>query len=197
MAPGQFPHQIVIDLFDGQLHQQPTGPPKANYVESFRLVVDYDFNLDVGLIVFRPAAAPGPSRVVPSYWQPRSQPLPMKMLTVGCSRGKDATAWHTRIMNPRMKGFLQGKPTYEAIQCEFGAQQGRSGGGLFTTDGLYRGLCNFAEPQGNHGPPTPVSIYALLARPNNLSDLYAPVAGGSGAGVDGRDSLPRRVRGPA
>ncbi len=40
------------------------------------------------------------------------------MLTVGCSEGNDATAWHTRIMNPGMKGFLQGQPAYEAIECE-------------------------------------------------------------------------------
>jgi thiol-disulfide isomerase/thioredoxin len=196
VAPGQFPHQIVIDLFDGQLHQQPTGPPKANYVESFPgRAVDYDFNLDVGLIVFRPGRQLPASRVVPSYWQPRSEPLPMKMLTVGCSEGKDATAWHTRIMNPRLKGFLQGQPSYEAIECENAPKQGRSGGGLFTTDGHIAGVCNFAEPQGNHGLyATPRSIYSLLDR-NNLAALYAPVAGGSGTLVaDGRKPSGSRPR---
>ncbi len=53
-------------------------------------------------------------------------------------------------------------------------KQGRSGGGLFTTDGYITGVCNFAEPQGNHGLyATPRSIYALLDR-NKLSALYAP-----------------------
>ena len=174
--------------------RSPTGPPKADYVESFPgRAVDYDFNLDVGLIVFRPGRQLPASRVVPAYWQPRSEPLPMKMLTVGCSEGKDATAWHTRIMNPRMKGFLQGQPSYEAIECENAPKQGRSGGGLFTTDGYIAGVCNFAEPQGNHGLyATPRSIYALLDR-NNLAALYAPVTGGSGTLVaDGR-----RPSGPA
>jgi hypothetical protein len=103
----------------------------------------------------------------------------MLMLTVGCSEGGDATAWHTRVVNPRMKGFLQGQPDYEAIECEFAPKQGRSGGGLFTTDGYIAGVCNFAEPQGNHGLyATPRSIYAMLDR-NRLSALYAPAASGS------------------
>ncbi len=196
VPPAQFPRQIVIDLFDGQLHKQSSGPPKVNYVESFPgRAIDYDFTRDVGLIRFRPGRQIPASRVVPAHWQPKSAPLPMKMLTVGCSEGNDATAWHTRIMNPRMKGFLQGKPAYEAIECEFAPKQGRSGGGLFTTDGYIAGVCNFAEPQGNHGLyATPGSIYALLDR-NRLSELYTPVVRGSGTMVaDNRDPSATRPR---
>ena len=66
-------------------------------------------------------------------------------------------------------------------------KQGRSGGGLFTTDGYIAGVCNFAEPRGNHGLyATPRSIYSLLDR-NNLMALYAPVRGGSGALLASRD----------
>ena len=194
--PEEFPRQIVLDLFDGQMHPQNGGPPKANYVESFPgRAVDYDFNLDVGLIVFRPGRQLPSSRVVPKHWQPRSEPLPMKMLTVGCSEGNDPTPWHTRIMNPRMKGFLQGQPSYEAMECEKAPKQGRSGGGLFTTDGYIAGVCNFAEPTGNHGLyATPRSIYALLDR-NDLAVLYAPVTGGSGTMVaDGRKPTGPRDR---
>ena len=180
-APGQFPLPITIELFDGKLHQQPSGPPKARCVAAFPgKALDYDFNLDVGLIVFRPGRKLPSSRVVPTYWQPQSKPLPMKMLTVGCSEGDDATAWYTRVMNPRLKGFLQGQPSYEAIECEHAPKQGRSGGGLFTTNGYIAGVCNFAEPQGDHGLyATPRSIYSILDR-NNLSALYAPVSAGTG-----------------
>ena len=102
----------------------------------------------------------------------------MKMLTVGCSEGQDATAWHTVIINPQMRG-LAGNPTYQAIECMIAPKQGRSGGGLFTTDGYVAGVCNFAEPRGNHGLyATPRSIYSLLDR-NNLMALYAPVRSGS------------------
>ena len=192
----QFPRQIVIDLFDGKLHQQSSGPPKVEYVESFQgRAIDYDFMLDVGLIRFRPGRQLPASRVVPAHWQPKSAPLPMKMLTVGCSEGNDATAWHTRIMNPRMRGFLQGKPAYEAIECEFAPKQGRSGGGLFTTDGYIAGVCNFAEPQGNHGLyATPRSIYALLDR-NRMSELYSPVvSGGDTLLAENRQAAPSRPR---
>ncbi len=172
-----------------------------NYVESFQAkAIDYDFIRDVGLIRFRAGRQLPASRVVPAHWQPVSAPRPMKMLTVGCSEGRDATAWHTRIMNPRLKGFLQGKPAYEAIECEFAPKQGRSGGGLFTTDGYIAGVCNFAEPQGDHGLyATPRSIYAILDR-NNLSALYAPVVRDGGPGntlmADSRDAGPARARAP-
>ena len=46
------------------------------------------------------------------------------MLTVGCSEGNDATAWHTRIMNPRMQDSSRASPTYEAIECEFAPSRG-------------------------------------------------------------------------
>ena len=84
------------------------------------------------------------------------------------------------IVNPQMRG-LSGNTNYQAIECMIAPKQGRSGGGLFTTDGYIAGVCNFAEPRGNHGLyATPRSIYSLLDR-NKLMALYAPVSGGSGA----------------
>jgi hypothetical protein len=110
----------------------------------------------------------------------------MLMLAVGCPEGQDATAWHTIILNPRMQG-LAGNRIYEAIECKTAPKQGRSGGGLFTTDGYLAGVCNFAEPRGDHGLyAAPRSLYSLLDR-NKLMALYAPVPRGSGTLVaDGR-----------
>ena len=76
----------------------------------------------------------------------------MQVLTVGCSEGHDATAWHTEITKPRIQNFLPGNPTYEAIECDVAPKQGRSGGGLFTDDGYIAGICNFAEPPGQSRP---------------------------------------------
>ena len=96
----------------------------------------------------------------------------MEMLSLGCSEGRDATAWNTVITNPRVRG-LAGNAEYEAIECRTAPKQGRTGGGLFTTDGYLAGVCNFAEPKGNHGLyATPESIYRLLDR-NNLTFVYA------------------------
>ena len=98
---------------------------------------------------------------------------------MGCSEGKDATAWHTIVKRPRIQNFLSGNPNYEAIECDVAPKEGRSGGGLYTMDGYVAGVCNFAEPQGNHGLyATPRSIYSLLNR-NHLAALYAPVKSGS------------------
>ena len=166
----------MIDLFDGNL--TGTKPAKVHFVEQVEgWAVDYDFKRDVGLIRIKPGRRLPACRVVPAHWQPQSR---MQVLTVGCSEGHDATAWHTIITKARIQNFLQGNPTYEAIECDVAPKQGRSGGGLFTDDGYLAGVCNFAEPQGNHGLyATPRSIYKLLDR-NDLMALYAPVSRGSG-----------------
>lgn len=99
--------------------------------------------------------------------------MSMKMLTLGCSEGNNATTWYTRILNPRMQG-LAGNPAYEAIVCRNAPKQGRAGGGLFTIDGYLAGICNYAEPESNQGLyATPRSIHDLLDR-NGLAFLYAP-----------------------
>jgi thiol-disulfide isomerase/thioredoxin len=180
-SPREFPRKIVVDLFDGKL--RGTNPAQVNFLESVAgEAVDYDFDRDVGLIRIRPGRKLPASRVVPAHWEPKNKPLPMKMLTMGCSEGHDATAWYTKILNPRMQG-LAGNQVYEAIECWNAPMQGRSGGGLFTTDFYIAGVCNFAEPRGNHGLyATPRSIYHILDR-NNLMALYAPINRGSDSGV--------------
>jgi thiol-disulfide isomerase/thioredoxin len=185
-APEKFPRKIMVDLFDGKLHGEK--PAQVHFVESVEgQAVDYDFARDVGLIRVRPGRRLAAARVVPAHWEPRSR---MSMLTVGCSEGQDATAWHTVIVNPQMRG-LSGNSSYQAIECLIAPKQGRSGGGLFTTDGYIAGVCNFAEPRGDHGLyATPRSIYSLLDR-NNLMALYAPVSGGSGTLLASRDERSR------
>lgn len=168
--PSRFRRRITIDLFDGSL-----GGPKNNQVhytqETFAgEAVDYDFSRDVGLIRIRPGRRLPAARVVPPYWKPAPR---MGMVTVGCSEGHDATAWNTVIVNPAFRG-LAGQDSYEAIECMIAPKQGRSGGGLFTSDGYVAGVCDFAEPRGNHGLyAAPKSIYHILDR-NKLMALYLP-----------------------
>jgi thiol-disulfide isomerase/thioredoxin len=191
VAPADFPRRIMVDLFDGNL--QGTKPAKVHFVEAVQgWAVDYDFKRDVGLIRIRPKRRLPACRVVPAYWEPQSR---MRVLTVGCSEGHDATAWFTVINRPRIQNFLSGNSTYEAIECEVAPKQGRSGGGLFTTDGYIAGVCNFAEPQGNHGLyATPRSIYSLLDR-NKLVALYAPVSNGSSRLIADRGPAQRSRKG--
>jgi thiol-disulfide isomerase/thioredoxin len=191
--PAQFPRRIMIDLFDGNL--QGKDPARVHFLESVAgTAVDYDFTRDVGLIRIRPGRRLPASRVVPAHWEPQAR---MKVLTVGCPEGSDATVWYTVIKRPRILNFLSGNPTYEAVECDVAPKRGRSGGGLFTTDGYIAGVCNFAEPQGDHGLyATPRSIYSLLDR-NNLMALYAPATRGSGDLVaDARPGAPLRRKAP-
>lgn len=187
-TPSRFPRKITIDLFDGVL-----GGPKNNQVHySNESVVgealDYDFTRDVGLIRIRPGRRLAFARVVPPHWTPKAGMI--GLYTVGCSEGHDATTWKTRIVNPAFHG-LAGKPSYEAIECVIAPRQGRSGGGLFTEDGYVVGVCDFAEPTGNHGLyASPRSIYHLLNR-NNLVALYDSRRGRGDALVAAR--TPRRV----
>lgn len=171
VPPSRFHRKISVDLFDGQLSGQ--HPRTVHHLETVEgKAIDYDFALDVGLIRIRPGRRLPASRVVPPNWQPKAGMV--GMTTVGCSEGRDATAWSTVILNPRFRGLV-GNSSYEAIECLHAPKQGRSGGGLYTSDGYLAGVCDFAEPKGNHGLyATPRSIYQLLDR-NNLMALYTPV----------------------
>jgi thiol-disulfide isomerase/thioredoxin len=167
--PARFPRAITVDLFDGVLRGQQVHYANETYPGK---AIDYDFTRDVGLIRIRPGRKLPAARVVPAHWKPQER---MLMTTVGCSEGRDATAWNTTIIRPAMQGSLTGNPAYEAIECVTAPKQGRSGGGLFTSDGYIAGVCDFAEPRGNRGLyATPTSIYHILDH-NKLSLCYAPV----------------------
>ncbi|MBV8230393.1 MAG: thioredoxin fold domain-containing protein [Planctomycetaceae bacterium] len=193
VRPEHFPRKITIDLFDGKLvGQRPAMVHYAN--DSYEgEVIDYDFDRDVGLIRIRPGRRLPASRVVPATWMPKER---MAMLTVGCSEGHDATAWNTMIINPSMRGLV-GNSVYEAVACTNAPKQGRSGGGLFTTDGYLAGVCDFAEPRGDHGLyASPRSMHAILDR-NNLMALYAPAKRRSEALLAQNPSNPERTKPPS
>jgi hypothetical protein len=128
---------------------------------------------------------------VPPDWKPRPK---LEMIAVGCPEGNDATAWTTWIVNPSTTLRVGGRP-YEAIECVHAPKQGRSGGGLYTTDGHVAGVCDFAEPVGNRGLyAAPQSIYRLLDR-HKLMALYEPSAGGRGESLLAQNPpSPRRPR---
>src|SRR5262249_55414252 len=97
------------------------------------------------------------------------------------------------ILNPRTSGLV-GAPNYEAIACDWAPRQGRSGGGLYTSDGYLAGVCDFAEPRGNTGLyAAPRSIYKILDR-NDMSDLYRPANAGDGRLLASKDRTGRSPR---
>jgi RNA polymerase sigma factor (sigma-70 family) len=154
-----YSRNVKVDLFDGKVNVHGDKPAQIHFLESLvGETLDFDFALDVGLIRIRPGRKLPASRVVPYHWNPQAG---MKMLAVGCSEGQGPTAWDTKIVNPRVR---LANSSYEGIECTVAPKQGRTGGGLFTTDGYLAGVCNFAEPRANYG------LYAESHSIHNLLD---------------------------
>ena len=99
--PKNFRVPISIDLFSRHRSFCPQQPAMLSCVERDipGEAIDYDFTNDVGLIRIRPGRKLPASQVVPPWWHPQKG---MKMVTVGCSHGADATAWDTQILDPRV-----------------------------------------------------------------------------------------------
>ena len=189
-----FRGKIMIDLFDGNLQgtKPAQGPlPRIGRGQGRRLRLHARRRAD-------PDPAGPPAAGLPG----RAGPLAAPIAHAG-PHGRLLRRDTTRRPGTRSstgRGFrisCRAIPTYEAIECDVAPKQGRSGGGLVHDDGYIAGVCNFAEPQGNHGLyATPRSIYSLLDR-NNLTALYAPVSRGSGTLLaDGRPGCRARRKRP-
>ena len=174
--PKNFRVPISIDLFNGQFVRPKPATLSCSEKDIPGEAIDYDSAHDVGLIRIRPGRKLAASRVVPPWWHPQKG---MKMYTVGCSHGQDATAWDTTILDPRVGMSNTGtKQSFATIKCAHQPREGRSGGGLYTTDGYVAGVCDFADPNEHVGLyAVPEAIHRLLDR-NQFMALYKPPTGG-------------------
>lgn len=123
--------KIAVDMF---------GPGAAQNLAA--RLVSYDLEADLGLLSFRPTGPLQPVAVAPSNRPTRSGET---VISVGCDHGRDATAQISRVTSTNK--FLGAANVQVAGQ----PVQGRSGGGLFTADGLLVGVCNAADPSDNEG----------------------------------------------
>ena len=177
-SPDKFPRKIAVELFDGKLRQLKPAVVRHRDQETYEgVALDYDFGLDVGLIRIRPGRRIPASPVAPKSWKPLQG---TKMVAVGCSEGRDATAWSTHISGGG--NMVNNGKSYSAIECVHAPIEGRSGGGLYTeAEGYVVGVCDFADKANSRGLyAAPQSIYKLLDR-NRLAMLYDPNAARAGA----------------
>lgn len=185
IKPSEFPLEVRVDLFDGRLSGGRT--PKLNPAQTDIVaeVIDYDPQSDVGLIRIRPGRRLPFAKVVPPGWEPQEK---MKMTTLGCSEGNDATAWSTWVTRSTIRLKTQ-HGVYEGTECAYPPLQGRSGGGLFTLDGRVAGVCDFNDgPRGQHGLyASPRSIHRLLSR-NELQVCYSDSPGSKSRSKSGADA---------
>ncbi|HUY91207.1 MAG TPA: thioredoxin domain-containing protein [Pirellulales bacterium] len=128
---------ITIDLFGPGA---PQGVPGR--------LVSYDLKSDVGLVSFRPGMPVVAARVAPSKYRVQEN---APVINIGCNHGDTPTARFSRVT--AIDKFL-GPPNLVVAGQPV---EGRSGGGLFTTDGLLIGVCNAADPADDEG------LYAALA----------------------------------
>ena len=106
--------------------------------------------------------------------------------SVGCNNGDDPTVQHSqvnsldRFLDPAEQrgGNAAGRP-HAPWNLQVAGQPviGRSGGGLFSSDGMVIGVCNAAEPDDHEGLFAALgSIHAALDQ-QGLSSLYKqPIA---------------------
>ena len=111
-------------------------------------LVHYDLQRDVGLISIRPGIKIKPIRVAPRAHRVRPGD---SVFSVGCDHGDDASVRFSKVT--AIDKYL-GSPNIEVAGQPV---DGRSGGGLFSAEGMLIGVCNAADPADDEG------IYAALA----------------------------------
>jgi thiol-disulfide isomerase/thioredoxin len=129
--------KISVDLFAPGASQPVDGQ-----------LIAYDLERDIALVSIRPNVQVQAVTVAPPATSVRPKD---GAFTVGCDKGADATVRQSQIT--AVNKYL-GKPNYTAAGAPV---DGRSGGGLFTAEGLLIGICNAADPADDEG------LYAGLA----------------------------------
>jgi len=145
--------KVDVELFG------PDGPQRI-----VGELVSYDSEKrDLGLVRIR---VPGRVCVAPVAPAGYEIAVGAPAASAGCSHGADPTVQRTRI---RAKNKFLGPPNFQADGLPV---EGRSGGGLFSSEGYLIGVCNAADPTDNAGLYAALdSIHAELDRVN-LSYVY-------------------------
>jgi thiol-disulfide isomerase/thioredoxin len=123
--------RILVDLF---------GPNAPRGVLGH--LIDYDLQAEVGLIRIETNYPVVFARMAPPSYAMQTGD---NVISVGCDGGADATVKETHVTSiNRYSGAKN-------LEVAFQPVQGRSGGGLFTPDGLVVGVCYAADPEANEG----------------------------------------------
>ena len=169
--------RIEVDLFGKENSQTVAGR-----------LLSFDEDRDVGLLTIEVPWPVNSVRVAPQGY---SVDIGETVVNVGCNHGDDPTVRRNKVT---ARDKYLGPPNIEVAGLPV---QGRSGGGLFSTDGYIVGVCNAADPEDNEG------LYAALPSIHkqldeaNLSFVYdsdgvAPVAQAAMVAVED-PAMPRKM----
>ena len=108
--------------------------------------------------------------------------------SVGCNNGGPPTVLHSQVTS---LDKFQGPPNVEVAGQPV---EGRSGGGLFSSEGYVIGVCNAADPSDKEGLFAALaSIYAELDQ-DKLAFVYKSSSENPAAGEGGAIAARRRRR---
>lgn len=125
----------------------------------------FDLSADVGLISV-PTDAPVAAVKIPD--QKGAPTVGAAVASIGCSGGDLPTRKQLRVTDIDK---YQGPHN---IECTGLPVQGRSGGGLFNTDGEVIGVCIAADPEANRGLYAGLFAIHKLLDECSLTQLYSP-----------------------
>ena len=144
--------QITVDLFSENGPRSIAGQ-----------LVRYDLERDLALVSIRPGVPVQAMRVAPRDYQP----IPgQRVLVTGCDHGGEPIWEETKIAS--INRFL-GPPNLQVVGQPV---DGRSGGGLFTEDGLVVGVCNAADPLDRQGLYSALKAVQFELDQAGLSSIY-------------------------
>lgn len=144
--------KISIDMF------APGAPQKVP-----GRLVSYDLKRDIGLISFKPGVTITPARLAPENHRATRGD---KVFTVGCNNGANPTVEESHVTSiDKFRGPAN-------LQVAGQPVQGRSGGPVFSADGLVIGVCNAADPADNEGLYAALPTIREQLDVSRLSDIY-------------------------
>ena len=125
--------QLTVDLFNEEGAHIGTVPGQ---------VIRYDMQRDVGLIAIKPGRDIEPMKVAGRGHASRRGD---RVFSIGCDKGNPPTIRDSHVTH--INKYL-GPANIEVAVAPV---DGRSGGGLYTSDGTLIGVCNAAAPEADEG----------------------------------------------
>lgn len=172
---------IEVDLFGAGAAERVPGS-----------LLTCDLERDLALVTIRTPSPVKVARVAPVG---HNVAQGARVINIGCNNGEPPTARFSRVTS--LDKYI-GPPN---LQVSGVPVQGRSGGGLFSEDGLVIGVCNAADPEENEGLYTALAALHEELQEADLLAVCQPGGEGLASGAPLASSQPppmaREMPGPA